>query len=609
MKFPSFFTILLWGNLLLIGLILGLGFGYITHEVNRHTTKVSKQFQQQLLFMVRDGLEESWHDAEKLIEQYCRSYSKIPEFRLTIVDAEGGVLGDSEYPAEKMERHHTEQHPEIHAALAGQQSESLRFSRTKRIHYRYIAVPVRFEGNIVAVVRVAFPVADLVRDQRNVFYAVSTGFVLMLFTAIVLSVFLSWIWYKPLRLISSSARRIAEGNFEPIPELPVSRELVQLIDAINRMRNTVASQLETISRQRERLQTILHHLPDAVFALNSSDQVVYYNESAKEMFDLATPGNPVPIQHLLRYTPVLDFYFHDQEQGLAVVVPKRVDIKLRDRKCSLELEKINISGENDQNEIAILLIINDLTAITETNRMKIDFVANTSHELRTPLATIRATLDNITDGVCDTPDMFQTVVNILDRHVSRLEALTDDLLSLHDVEQESAPTRLEISTTGEQKQLLEDLFYPKAVERGIELIIEPDMPNRPFLTDTKRLGLVLQNLVDNAIKFTQENGKVQIVFSFETEKKLVIQCKDTGCGIALEEQPRIFERFYRIKSGIRVPGTGLGLAIVKHAVERLGGILTLVSQPGQGCTFTVQIPVQNVEDLPVDRTVENIYTL
>ncbi|MDR2115982.1 MAG: HAMP domain-containing protein [Planctomycetaceae bacterium] len=600
MKFPSFFTILLLGNLLLVGLILGLGFWYITHEVNRHTAEISKQFQQQLLFMVRDRLEESWNDSEKIIEQYCRSYSKIPEFRLTIVDAEGNVLGDSEYPAEKMERHHTKQHPEIHTALTGQQSESLRFSQTKRIHYRYIATPVRWKENIVAVVRVAFPVTDLVKDQRNIFYAVSTGFVLMLFTAVVLSVFLSWIWYKPLHLISSSARRIAGGNFEPILELPVSRELVQLIDAINRMRNTLTSQVDIISRQRERLQTILCYLPDAVFALNSSDHVVYYNETAKEMFDLTTPAsplttpaNPVPIQHLLRYTQILDFYFHDQEQGLAVVVPKRVDIKLRDRKCSLELEKINVSGENDQNEIAILLIINDLTTITETNRMKTDFVANTSHELRTPLATIRATLDNIADGVCDTPVMFQTVFKILDRHVSRLEALTDDLLSLHDVEQESIPNRLETTTVNEQKQLLEDLFVPKAMEKGIELIIEPDMPDSPFQTDTKRLGLVLQNLVDNAIKFTPEHGNVSLTFSFKTKQMLVIQCKDTGCGIALEEQPRIFERFYRVKSGngIRVSGTGLGLAIVKHAVERLNGTLTLVSQPDQGSTFTVQIPV------------------
>jgi two-component system phosphate regulon sensor histidine kinase PhoR len=598
MKIPSFFTTLLWGNLLLIGLILGLGFWHITHEVNRHTETFSKQFQQQLLLMVRDELEESWADSEKIIEQYCRSYSKIPEFRLTIVDAEGNVLGDSEYPAEKMERHHTEQHPEIHTALTGQQSESLRFSQTKRIHYRYIAAPVRVEGNIVAVVRVAFPIADLVKDKRNVFYTVSAGFVFMLFAAVVLSIFLSWIWYKPLRVISSSAQKIAEGNFEPITELPASRELVQLVDAINRMRNTVASQLETISRQQERLQTILCYLPDAVFALNSSDQVVYYNESAKAMFELPPPANPVPIQHLLRYAPVLDFYFQEQKKEPVTVTPERIDLKFRDKKRSLELEKINISDENDRNEIAILLIINDLTEIIETNRMKTDFVANTSHELRTPLTTIRAALDNIADGVCDAPEMFKTVFDILDRHVSRLEALTDDLLSLHNAEQESSPARLETTTINEQKKWIEDLFHPKTVEKGIELIIEPNTPEhdiltRSFLIDTKRLGLVLQNLVDNAVKFTPENGKIHLIFSFEKEQTLVVQCNDTGYGIAAEEQPRIFERFYRtkIRNGIRVPGTGLGLAIVKHAVERLGGTITLASQLGQGSTFTVHIPI------------------
>jgi two-component system phosphate regulon sensor histidine kinase PhoR len=214
------------------------------------------------------------------------------------------------------------------------------------------------------------------------------------------------------------------------------------------------------------------------------------------------------------------------------------------------------------------------------------------------LTTIRATLDNIADGICDTPEMFRTVFEILDRHVSRLEALIDDLLSLHDVEQESSPTRLETTTINEQKQLLEDLFYPKAVEKGITLTVEPDIPDCPFQTDTKRLGLVLQNLVDNAVKFTPENGNICLTFSFETERTLVVQCKDTGCGIALEEQTRIFERFYRVKSsnGTRVPGTGLGLAIVKHAVERLGGTLTLVSQPGQGSTFTVQIPVQIISE-------------
>jgi PAS domain-containing protein len=322
MKFPSFFTALLLGNLLLISSILGLGFWRIMYNVNQHSTAISKRFQELLIFTVKGDLEESWRDSERIIEQYCRSYSRIPEFRLTIIDIDGRVLGDSECPAEKMEPHNTEQHPEVFAILTNQQSqppdrtESFRFSRTKQMYYRYIASPVQVGGKTVAVIRVAFPVTDILKNERNIFYRISLGFVLMLFVAVILSVFLSWIWYRPLRLISSSARRIAEGNFEPVPELSAPRELVQLIDSINRMCNTVASQLETISRQREQLQTILYHLPDAVFALNAHDQVVYYNESAKGMFNLGMSGElcePIPVQHLLRYAPVLDFYFQEHE--------------------------------------------------------------------------------------------------------------------------------------------------------------------------------------------------------------------------------------------------------------------------------------------------------
>jgi two-component system sensor histidine kinase ResE len=120
--------------------------------------------------------------------------------------------------------------------------------------------------------------------------------------------------------------------------------------------------------------------------------------------------------------------------------------------------------------------------------------------------------------------------------------------------------------------------------------------DKPFLTDIKRLGLVLQNLVDNAIKFTPEGGLVRLTFTFGNADFLTIQCEDNGCGISEEEQPRVFERFYRAKTrdGIRVSGTGLGLAIVKHAVERLNGTLTLESRLNQGSTFTIKIPIENI---------------
>jgi two-component system phosphate regulon sensor histidine kinase PhoR len=228
--------------------------------------------------------------------------------------------------------------------------------------------------------------------------------------------------------------------------------------------------------------------------------------------------------------------------------------------------------------------------------MKVDFVANASHELRTPLATIRAALDNIIDGVYDDAESLRTVFEVLNRHVARLEALIEDLLSLHSVEDTSVLLRQERTTAKEQQLWLDELFREKAVARDLALSFDMSENLPPFITDNKRLGLILQNLVDNAIKFTPPGGKVTVGFARENGSQLVITCTDTGCGIAPHEQDRVFERFYQSNASrtgdSRIRGTGLGLAIVKHAVERLNGTVALTSRLGFGTTMTVRIPVE-----------------
>ncbi|MDR1478162.1 MAG: PAS domain-containing protein [Planctomycetaceae bacterium] len=630
MKSYSFFTTLFLGNIFLIGFILGFGFWRITSDMNRYASDLSLRFQYNCLSVVKDDLERSWHDADKLVANYCNTYSKAAGLRLTVVLLDGRVLGDSDYPADKMQLHNTESHPEIISAMSGKYAESIRLSRTNQIRYRYIASPIYFSGEVVGVVRVALPVSDLVADRRNIFYGVLTGFVFMLFAAVILSIFLTWVWYKPLRVISESAGRIAAGKFEPIGQISASRELVHLINSINQMQKTVVGQLETISRQREQLQAILRNLPDAVFAMNAENNVVYYNESAKRLFELGELIEPVPIQFLLRYSAVLNFYFQDDEgnfdtqavlkfpkqntqlqQHEAIVqgrslppIPATVEItrsellnmKIGERKYSLDAEKIGVPIESDCEGIAVLLLFNDVTAIAEANRMKADFVANTSHELRTPLATIRAALDNVTDGICDDVTEFRDIVAILDRHITRLETLTYDLLSLHDAECETVTGQTETTTVNDQKDQLEALFSAKVADKNIQLIIDSEFMGKPFLTDIKRLELVLQNLVDNAIKFTPTGGLVRLTFTFEGLGAVTIRCSDNGCGISEDEQSRVFERFYRAKTrdGVRVSGTGLGLAIVKHAVERLNGTITLESHPNQGSIFTVKIPIESI---------------
>jgi two-component system phosphate regulon sensor histidine kinase PhoR len=498
-----------------------------------------------------------------------------------------------------MEPHNTQDRPEVIAALSGLHGRSVRTSKTLNVVYRYFAEPVWHDGEVVAVVRVAFPVSDSMGIQRRVLSDVLYGFVSLLFIAVVLSVLLGWIWRRPLARINRIARNISHGDLSDIPPVSGPLEMNELATNIDRMRKMVVSQLATITQQQERFRIILHHLPDAVFALNHADEVLYCNESAKKLFRIDSMNRTQHLQQLIRQVNILDFYFRESKRlriASADVTMERLELEWQGQKRVLDLELLSVPGTAGADEITVLLVISDVTVQLRTSQMKVDFVANASHELRTPLATIRAALDNINDGVYDDAESLHTVLQILNRHVARLEALIEDLLSLHSVDDQSTLLRRERTTAEEQQRWLNELFSEKAVERDVFLSFDPGENLPPFMTDNKRLGLILQNLVDNAIKFTPVCGKVNVRFTREGDSQLVIICTDTGCGIAPHEQDRVFERFYQVNASrtgdSRVRGTGLGLAIVKHAVERLNGTVTLNSRLGYGTTMTVRIPVE-----------------
>ncbi len=600
----SFFFSLLISNLLLIATILGLGSWWTFREMDRQANWNSRRFQGQLLSLAKDGLEDNWRDAAKIIEQYCRSYASRPEFRLTVIDAEGNVLGDSDHAAEKMEAHNNENHPELLEALQGTTlkdtfAESTRLSRTKRIRYRYLASPIRHENAVVGAVRVAVPVSDLTEDRRRLSSGISTGFWLMLLSAAFFVTILIWLWSKPLKAISSATRQIAEGNLDPMPDVGGSSEMLELFDAVDSMRQTVSRQLETITWQRERLQSVLKHLPDAVFALDSEDRIVYYNGAAEHLFGLEAFSISLSIQYLLRLPEILDFYFSRRESSSREPVREQTMIEIRQNgaRKMIEWELVDIAHRRQDEDIACLLIARDQTDVIQTERMKADFVANTSHELRTPLTSIRMTIDNALDGIYPV-SAYGEVFEMLDRNIHRLEALTDDLLALHDVEDGTGTPIREKTTLMEQKTWIDETFCRKADEMriGFRVVLPENLSEVAascFFVDTKRLELVLQNLIDNALKFTPADGKVELRLSLLDENMLSVECEDTGCGISPENQSRVFERFYRVKQRKteRQRGTGLGLSIVKHAVERLGGSISLSSQVGVGSLFIVRVPV------------------
>ncbi len=223
-------------------------------------------------------------------------------------------------------------------------------------------------------------------------------------------------------------------------------------------------------------------------------------------------------------------------------------------------------------DVACLLVLHDVTELAETAAVKAQFVANASHELRTPLATIRTAVDSLAATEAGDIATLGKIAAILDRHVRRLEEMTNDLLDLHMVESAKVPLRLQSVGLDDLVRWVLAQFSDGAREKSILLGARAAAPQAQLRADRKLLELILRNLVDNAIKFTPIGGHVDCEFE-ATDGSVRLRVSDTGCGIAREDQPRVFERFYQTdaaRTGAgKHRGTGLGLAIVKHAAERL----------------------------------------
>lgn len=241
-----------------------------------------------------------------------------------------------------------------------------------------------------------------------------------------------------------------------------------------------------------------------------------------------------------------------------------------------------------------MAVLHDITRLKELENIRKDFVANVSHELRTPLTSIRGFAETLLDGALEDKNNNRRFVEIIKSHALRLSDLTMDLLTLATLESESfqlKPERIDLPVL--VHEVLES-FRPVALikRHELEAVIEAGLP--PVKADRDRIRQVLTNLLDNAAKFTQEEGKISLEVRLNTERTGVeLHVKDRGIGIPPSDLPRIFERFYRVdKARSREQGgTGLGLAIVKHIVEAHRGRVSVESTMGQGSDFCVTLPL------------------
>ena len=400
------------------------------------------------------------------------------------------------------------------------------------------------------------------------------------------------VWGRDLDLLTDSVRRVASDAAAPVLET----ESPVLMDALGREIERMSRRLSTqaaVQEQHRRADTlILERLPDPVIVLARDRTVRRANAAARSAFDDDLPA-------VLRHPGVRGAI----EKALATNQSQTAEVLLR-APVPRDLYATMVPMDPplaDGGEV--LVVLSDRTREHVVERMRADFVANVSHELRTPLASLIGFVETLRGPAADDPPAQQRFLEIMAEQGARMNRLIDDLLSLSRIEltEHQVPSE-PLDLTGLIHGMVAG-FEPRLAERNVKLALRIDADLPVVAGDADQIAQVLQNLLDNGLKYGRDGGVLSLDVTlaqpgnrWPARRGIVIAVADQGTGIPREHLPRLTERFYRVDKGRSraVGGTGLGLAIVKHIVNRHRGQLLIESEQAKGTTVSVWLPVANV---------------
>ena len=493
--------------------------------------------------------------------------------RVTIITADGTVLADSDENPKSMENH--SHRLEVVEALQGKTGKSVRFSSTANEDMLYVAVPIEKNGRITGVIRTSLYLKDIDKLLTKLNYHVawvSLGIVLI---ALLGALLISNSIVRPIKTLTSAARKVASGDFGVRVFLKTKDELRELADNFNRMNEEMQRMFTELNQQKEKLDSIIHSLQEGLLVVDNQGRIIRANESYWRIVG-GQPAEGKLYWQIMRNSQLAELLKKASTEKRNFL--EEIAMGNRIFMCSVTpLE----GGEE------IVSIFHDITEIKDIEKIKKDFVINVSHELRTPLTAIKGYAETLRKEVDTTPG--KKYLEIVEKNTNRLINIVNDLLLLSSLE-EKPTLELENIDLSDFLENVIRIFDQRVKDKQLSLMIDVKEDLPPIRADLFKLEQMLVNLLDNAVKYT-DRGEINVSVDFQ-DKRVRIQVTDTGIGIPKEDIPRIFERFYVVdKSRSRKSGgTGLGLSIVKHIVLLHHGTIGIESAPGKGTSVTITLP-------------------
>jgi len=521
----------------------------------------------------------------------ARHHADLLDARVTIIGADGVVLGESHEDRSTMDNHL--RRPEVQQALAQGEGSSIRLSRTVGYNMMYVAAPIRSDGQMLGFARVSLPLRDIEGGVAHLRRAILAATALAAVLSVILAILIAGRTTRPVRQLTRVANQLAAGNLNA-RLFPTTRDEVgQLTDAFNQMADQLQEKVVRLSSEQSRLAAVLNHMADGVLITDAGGEIQLVNPAAARILG-TTEAQALgrSFAQVTRHHHIIGVW-----ERCRVAGEEQVEVVEADGR-SIFLRVIATPLPEADPE-GFLVILQDLTEVRRLEAMRRDFIANISHELRTPLASLKALVDTLQDAALDDPPAARRFLDRADAEVDALTQMVQELLELSRIESGQAPLKLESVDVVAIVVPPTERLQPQAERAGLhtQFDLPPNLP--PVLADVEQVRQVVTNLVHNAIKFTPSGGSVTISAQTAGEH-VVISVRDTGRGIPAEDLPRIFERFYKADRARSSGGTGLGLAIVKHIVQAHGGRIWAESVEGRGSTFFFTLPAagQRVKNSP-----------
>lgn len=523
----------------------------------------------------------SFSTSEQL-DKLCRQSGKKTGARITVMDTQGTVLGDSENPSFLMKN--LSDRPEIQQALLSGTARSIRRSNISNDDFLYVAKKIMDGDEHSGFIRLALPLRVIDEAINNMRLKINLVVILML-----LIIGSTLIWHiekirKVVHQIADYAGALAHGLFRKRLSITNRGEFTEIAASLNEISSELKINENRINEESNRLNVILRNIPDALLLINKDHIIELSNSKARELF-----GNPLlegkPVAEVLGSPVFLSLVNETQQSRMPASGELTVDFP-EERYLLVRLSPLFYKVGEFSGTVAIF---HDITDFRKLEQMRTDFVANVSHEIKTPITAIKGFAETLLDGALRDTSNAEKFLETIKAHSERLNRLVEDLLTLSRIELGVIKiNKTEVNIVEIIDNVIQ-MMLVRIAEKDLKIITSVKEGATVITADRDRIEQVLLNLLDNAIKFS-EHGKVEVGIS-DDNGRTYIYVSDTGIGIPPQLVSRIGERFFRVDASRsrELGGTGLGLAIVKHIVMAHGWEMKVESQVQSGTTVKIYI--------------------